>query len=159
MNAEISRRRCLARLVALAAVLVLAGCGENGTLTGKVTYRGQPVPKANVYFLCEDKTSKSVKCDDLGNYTIKLPIGKAQVCVNNVDQVAPAMMSQMIAKQQSGKDTKADIEQSIKTMEKEIGDGRGGSVAVPRKYNTAESSGLIVHVAGGKQLLDIPLVD
>ena len=108
MKADLSRRRSLARLVPLIAALLLAGCGKNGTLTGKVTYRGQPVPKANVYFLCADNTSKSVKCDDQGNYTIQLPIGTAQVCVNNVDQAAPAQMAQMMAKQPSGEDAKAD---------------------------------------------------
>src|SRR5262249_23343131 len=132
MKPEISPMRYLAQLVLLTAVLMLAGCGKNGTLTGKVTYKGEPVPKATVIFLCENQQAFTVKCDEQGVYSVKLPIGKAQVGVNNVDQVAPSMMGKMMSQQQSGKDSKANIEKSIQDMQQQIGGGGvGGLITVP----------------------------
>src|SRR5262249_1295009 len=101
MQAQISPCRCPAWLMPPTAGLVLAGCGTGGPLTGKVTYKGEPIPKATVSFLCENKQVFTVKCDDQGNYTIKLPIGTAQVVVSNIDQVAPALMGKMMAQQRS----------------------------------------------------------
>jgi hypothetical protein len=159
MQAEILPRCCLAQLMPLAMVLLLFGCGTNGTLTGKVTYKGEPMPRATVSFLCENQQAFTVKCDDKGDYTIKLPIGRAQVVVNNVDQVAPAIMGKMMTQQQGGKDATAEIAQSIQAMQMQIGSGGAGGVAVPGKYNRLETSGLTVDVAGGKQRYDIALRD
>jgi hypothetical protein len=157
-------RRPFASFVCLLSVLALGGCGKAGTLTGKVTYNGQPVARATVSFLAEGgKTSVTVKCDDQGVYTAVVPLGTARVGVHNVDQAAPDMMMMRMmsqATQQAGeKNAKGEIEKSVQSMQKQVGSARGSGVAIPARYNAPEKSGLEVEIKGGRQTFDIPLAD
>jgi hypothetical protein len=61
------------RLPALVLLLALSGCG--GPLvkvTGRLTYKGQPVPSTDVIFQPDDGSRHSVgHTDDQGNFTLK----------------------------------------------------------------------------------------
>ena len=144
-----------------AVVILLTGCGKIGTLTGQVTYKGAPVSKATIIFLSENGRAESVKCDNDGNYKIKLPLGKARVAVHNTDQAAPTMMMQGMSKsaqQSNGRRSSSDIEKGIISVQKEWAGGTGAA-SIPAKYNSADKSGLMVDVAGGSQKYDMPLGD
>jgi hypothetical protein len=82
-------RRIAARpLIATAAVLFLAGCNNKGTVTGKVTLNGQPLPGGLVYVSSEAPETEAfaaapnggIRKD--GTYTVRnVPIGKARITV------------------------------------------------------------------------------
>jgi hypothetical protein len=61
-------------VAALALLLAATGCGGSGLLkvTGRLTYKGQPVPNTQVTFLPDDGSRKSVgHTDDDGHFTLK----------------------------------------------------------------------------------------
>jgi hypothetical protein len=60
-------------LAAALALLVASGCGSNLVkVTGRLTYKGEPVPSTNVTFFPDDggRPSHGVT-DDNGNFTLK----------------------------------------------------------------------------------------
>jgi hypothetical protein len=61
------------RLAALALLLALAGCGGRLVkVTGKLTYKGQPVPYTAVTFVPDDGSRPSMgMTDEQGNFTLQ----------------------------------------------------------------------------------------
>jgi hypothetical protein len=62
------------RLAALALLVAAAGCGKSRlvTVTGKLTYKGQPVPSTRVTFFPDDGGRRSTGVtDDSGNFTLR----------------------------------------------------------------------------------------
>src|SRR5205807_7981047 len=60
--------------VSLALLLAVSGCNSSGLVsaTGKLTYKGQPVPSTRVYFQPEDGSRRSTGLtDDNGNFTLQ----------------------------------------------------------------------------------------
>src|SRR5262249_43114319 len=73
------------RLLALA--LLAGGCSSSGTVTGKVTYKGEPLGSGKVAFYSANATATG-DIDASGNYTIpKAPLGPVRV---TVETIAPA---------------------------------------------------------------------
>jgi len=62
-------------VVVLFGVLVLVGCSNSkpvGSITGKVTYKGQPVTSGSINFIAPDRgIGADCKLDASGNYSIK----------------------------------------------------------------------------------------
>jgi hypothetical protein len=61
-------------LAALAVVVASSGCGDSHLLkvTGKVTWKGQPVPSTQVTFMPDDGSRPSNGLtDDKGNFTLR----------------------------------------------------------------------------------------
>jgi hypothetical protein len=165
MKASHVRAVCL-RLVVLIgplAAVLFAGCGSRGTLYGTVAYKGKPVPKATIAFLCSAGAVPVTISDSEGNYRVsKVPLGQAKVSVQNLTQIMPAMMGKMMAKQKdaggkdAGKDSKAGIEQ----MMKQLGGGEDGKLLLlPERANDPERSGIAVDVLGGAQEFNIVITD
>src|SRR5262249_5040643 len=81
-----SRGMCRIILVGLpffTLALLVVGCSSEGTLSGKVTYKGEPVQGGSVYFHPEGKDGNfpSVIQTD-GSYSVsKLPRGTAKISV------------------------------------------------------------------------------
>jgi hypothetical protein len=70
-----------------AAALSLAGCARTGTVTGKVTYKGKPVPGAMVSFIPDPpdpgKPTVSSQTGDDGSYEIRgVATGPVKVTVD-----------------------------------------------------------------------------
>lgn len=131
-------------LVALLMVLTLAGCGksvETGTLTGKVTYKGQPLEFGSVMLQPKDGgpvARGTIGAD--GTYSMAIdgkpgaPIGVNQVRVT------------CFTSQRPGADSGG---------EKSVGDS-----LIPERYSRFSSSGLLVEVRPGENPpYDIELTD
>jgi len=78
-------RRALGGALVLAA-LAMSGCTgkPTGTVSGKVTYKGQPVTSGEVQFIDQSKgLGASGKLDGSGNYTLEgqLPAGTYKVYI------------------------------------------------------------------------------
>jgi hypothetical protein len=99
-----------------------------GTVSGKVTYKGQPLPFGLVTFHPEKgKKVFSGKLHADGTYEVKdVPVGKARVTIE--------------VKAEKGK-----------------AKGPAPRVAIPAKYANSKTSGLTVEVKKGKQTHDVNL--
>jgi hypothetical protein len=118
---------------------VLAGCNMSGgparyTVTGKVTYQGEPVEEGEITF--QDPAAGSVNSAKLaagGNYSLELPAGDFRV------SVAPPLVEI-----KSGADTPPDmVPKPVKN--------------IPKKYWVMESSKLTAPVAKDKRTHDFEL--
>src|SRR5262245_48509919 len=71
----------------LLLVPLVAGCGPGeGTVSGKVTYDGKPLPGGLVTFRPADPRQNpvSVQLDKEGNFpATALPVGEVKVCIDN----------------------------------------------------------------------------
>lgn len=77
MKINASTTNILACLLTASALLLASGCGGDGfgkryAVSGKVTYKGQPVPKGNIYFVPDDPESRSAESPIAsdGSYTL-----------------------------------------------------------------------------------------
>ena len=132
------------------SVALLAGCGGETpkdvpkgliNVTGKVTYKGNPVPNATVSFVptLPDKQSSVGKTDSSGNYTLEmspsakgvLP-GEYRVRIEAVDGVA-------------GMGAKGEV---IKPKS-----------LIPEKYAKVDTSGIMLKVSPSEKKHDFELKD
>jgi hypothetical protein len=73
-------------------LLVVVGCGDavNGTaISGKVTYRGQPLADGSLTFYPQTGRPISTGTDSTGVYTVELPPGEYQVAIQAPGVVVP----------------------------------------------------------------------
>ncbi len=145
-------RRQFSVAVGLLVAFAVAGCGSGDAklvpVTGKVTYKGQPVAKAGVTFVHSDgKMSPVGVTDENGVFTLGSPVGQgAMVGEYKVGIVKKAAREGMPA------DPKP--EDMIKMM------GAGGKrVAepkdeIPAKYADTKTSGLTAKVTSDKKQND-----
>ena len=118
------------------ALLTLAGCGSSvaptGTVTGQVTLGGNPLTTGVVTLVNRDQgLGASSELDASGKYQIEaVPTGQYQVVIQGPEAPSPEEM-----------DEGAKIEAS----------------SVPPKYQAAETSGLSVEIAEGKNQADFEL--
>jgi hypothetical protein len=117
----------------LLALCLLGGAvwlGRGGTVFGKVTYRGQPVPTGKVSILSEDGVvcSGDIRAD--GRYIVyRVPPGAAKFAVAVYPAAAPGPVLVSAPR----------------------------PVPVPRRYRDFDTSGLILSVTRGGQLFHIEL--
>ena len=154
---------CLLRRLIGASLLgvllvVMAGCGSKGSLTGKVTYNDTPLAKgARLTFIsANDRAFSTTISTDDGSYSIDgLPVGEYKVIV------APPTEPNMPKVVQGG-------EQNKMTKDKKgIWGGGTGPVqsgkkafSIPRKYIDESSTTAAVTVKSGKQVdVNIQLTD
>jgi hypothetical protein len=147
-----------------AALLVVASCGNTGKLSGKVMFKGSPVPRAKIQFLCDNGKLLDATSDDNGNYTVRgVPIGRVRVGVKNFTEGMAEGMAQFMqdqANKGSGKEKGADIKQSMEGMMKNVGSKSGaGFMLLPKTVLDPEKSGIIIEVQGGSQEQDIIVPD
>jgi hypothetical protein len=139
-------------LVAL-TLLALVGCGGNtGTVTGKVSYKGQPVPGGNVVFTNADqsKTERAPIQSD-GTYTSsQIPVGEMLVGVEPPPQGPRAKMPPG-AKM-------PDLPPDSPGMANYAGGG-GAQVDIPASLQNPKTSGYTTTVSRGSQTFDIDLKD
>lgn len=85
---RIITRRAAVAAAALIAALLPAGCGRTptgtATVTGKVSFQGQPLPGGVVRFLAaDDERAGSAVINRDGTYEMKeAPVGKVKICVD-----------------------------------------------------------------------------
>jgi len=88
-------RRCLGVVILVGGLLALAGCGGKtvGSVSGKATYKGEPVTSGSVVFTNPAKgVAADGQLDGSGNYSIKdLEAGTYKVSLSppQVEQLEP----------------------------------------------------------------------
>jgi hypothetical protein len=124
------------RLAALLCLAILAAAAQarpakkTGTIMGKVTYKGKPLPGGTVTFHpAKGKAITGIIQPD-GTYAVKdVPLGPAKVAIET---------------------------ESVKPKPGAAPKG-GKYIPIPAKYASPKTSGLTYMVAAGKQTLDIVL--
>jgi hypothetical protein len=134
----------------VAGLLVLpAGCGtksateETAEVSGKVLFKGQPLPGGRVSFVeAEGGLSISGNIDEKGNYKLMAPVGNVRISVDN----------EMLNKRrgQGGAMLKRPGSEAPVTM-------KGTYIKLPVKYTRPDTSGLTYTVKPEKQTFDIKL--
>jgi hypothetical protein len=130
-----------------------AGCGGGGTgsvehaeVSGKVRFKGQPLPGGRITFVTVQGGFAHVgTIDEHGNYKIAAPVGAVRIAVDN-----RVLQKQ---KQKGAKDHVLSKRPGAAAPEPLKGD----YVAIPPKYYSAESSGLKYTVLPGPQTFEIRL--
>src|SRR5262245_20776920 len=152
--------RCIIALSMLAVLLLTGACSKYGKLLGKVTYKGQAVPRAQIVFLWENGQLRDATADDKGNYSLSnVPLGRARIGVKNLAQGMADMQANMMAKfGKKAKDALSNLQGSVEPVSKQT-DGSGKFIPLPEKAMDPEKSGLIVDVSGGTQEFNIEVVD
>jgi hypothetical protein len=162
------RRRCAAWLLA-AAFCSFAGCGGSdrpatAPVRGQVTYRGKPVARAVVTFICPGAPRPaSGTTDEAGNYQLTTfepndgaVVGTHVVTVKKrVSQ--PEASLPAVDPNATSTDISKAIEQAEKqTLERERKAEKAGSL-LPAKYERHQTSNLRKEVAPGENIINIEL--
>jgi hypothetical protein len=118
-----------------AAVLFLTGCSSQGTVSGKVSFNGKPLPGGLVSLYDSEGQTRSGGIGKEGNYTVSnVAPGKAQVFVVTLSE-----------------------RPSIRQPENKNSTSLGEYVAIPPKYMDKDQSGITLDVKTGKQDFDIQM--
>ena len=146
----------------LGVLLILsAGCGSKGTVSGKVTVNDEPVRRGTVTFTASTSTwASSVPIGEDGIYTvINAPPGPVKITVASADANPRAGSKLKTRKGQEKEEASGGIEDmppSVRNRFNAAAAGPGGP-SVPKKYNKPETSDLTYEVKPGKQQYDIQL--
>lgn len=148
-----SRGCCLAL-----AILMITGCGgggglpegETGTVTGRVTYKGEPVPEGcTVLFMgSEDGLLATGATNASGDYVLSMRegldivAGTYRVSVMPPDPAATMSQEEAMEKHMAGQ-----LPDPAKVKE------------VPERYRSPESSALVCSVKPGSNTFDIKMDD
>jgi hypothetical protein len=146
-------RRMWAVLLLFPLGLMVAGCGRSSeaTVTGKVTYKGQPLKGGSVSLISEAGGVVRSTIEEDGSYKItKAPVGPAKV---TVDTKALRPVNQKAVK---GPYANANAPQEVLPKSAKGGDA-SRYVAIPARYADPEKSGLTVEVKSGKNEQNIEL--
>jgi len=119
--------------------------GDTGTVSGKVTYKGKPLPGGNVTFAGKDGKSLAAAIHEDGTYSLeKVPPGEYKVAVEteSLRKAAPGGGVPPKGGDKIAPPPAADAPKYV---------------AIPVKYANPETSGLTYTVKTGKQTFDIDL--
>jgi hypothetical protein len=134
-------------LVVLLALLLAVGCGpRTAKVSGKVTYKGAPVPAGTVTFHGDNGVVQAAWLTPSGSYTIngvRPGSFKVSVMPSQPPRAPAPARGKTSASHPSGKGA-ADVA-AIPV------------VPIPEKYKDPEKSGLSYTVVAGEQSIDIPL--
>jgi hypothetical protein len=144
---------------------VLAGCSSQGTITGKVTYQGKPLPSGTVTFVPEQGGHAVTSDIHDGVYKVlKIAPGPAKIAVSIPSR--PAEVVSFIQKMQPPspemKDKKPPATSPPAVSPKAVSpkSARAPKAAsFPTKFTDPNTSGLTYTVISGSQVFDIDLPD
>ena len=154
MRNEVKRLHVLATAAGLTGVIALAAIGCGGTaglakVQGRVTYKGQPVTKGDVFFSPETPGVRGAQgpLGPDGSYRLGTfepgdgaAIGKHKVSIVSQGEdkpIPPRMVGKMMPEDMQG----------------------SGAPLIPKKYFSPETSGLSKEVVSGSNTFDFELVD
>jgi len=142
------------------ATLSAVGCGGGtGTVTGKVTYNGNPLKGGEVWYVSEaSKQTLSAQIGEDGTYTVnQVPVGPAKIVVKTKQLLVQAYAGPPAGRGGAGKgkEPKHTNEGGYEKPSNE--DAKRKFVAIPTRYEDAETSGLTYTVRRGSQNNDVKL--
>lgn len=131
----------------LPLLVIVVGCqGNQGTVSGKITYNGQPLPEGIVTFHTTDGKARPTNIQEDGSYTAPdVPTGPATI---SVQTSAPSRPAGKAAAAPAGGDQSGA--EGMRTR-------KVASVAIPAKFADPKTSGLTYTVTSGSQTHDIEL--
>jgi hypothetical protein len=131
----------------MGAALAATGCAARGTVSGKVTYKKQPLSTGTVIFFGPNNSRASSQIGPDGTYTISgILAGPAKIAVSTPPPApAPGMAMKMDASKMGGP---ADAGK---------GAAQAKSLTIPPQYNDPDKSNLTYEVKAGEQQHDIEL--
>jgi hypothetical protein len=142
-------------LVALSIASLCAGCRpQTGNVSGKVVYRGQPLPGGFVTFRPDDPNTNSVSyaLEADGKFVVELPVGPVKVCVDNREfEPLPPTLPPSLPNVNLPAEVKQAMSQPQQVSER--------WVKIPAKYYELESTDLSFEVVGGNQQQTLELRD
>ena len=141
---------------ALLTVLCLTatGCGSYGSVSGKVSYKGEPVGGGSVLFYSEGQATVRSDIGPDGAYKVeKVPPGLVKIAVETKSAQPTARPPGMPTPppEAMAKDASSSPLYNPKNQPK------GKYVAIPEDYSDFSKSGLSLTVTGGAQPHDIEL--
>jgi hypothetical protein len=139
--------------------LLLAGCSSSqGTITGKITYQGKPLPAGTVTFVPTQGGHAVTSEIQDGEYKVtKVPVGLVKIAVTTPSQAPSpqfletkmALPADLLEKAQPGKSAESPAK-APKAKK---------PVPIPTKFSDPDKSGLTYTVKRGPQVFDIDLPD
>ena len=161
------RPRTMALAAILFTLLAAPGCGPNlkdrGTVKGRLTFNGEPVPGATIAFVTDDNLQGSGHTDENGDYEVRdAPVGKTRVFINAPKARPGIAMSGGVKPPEvpkgSGPMKPPDGEKFPQPEDKPPPKIDPAKVKpIPQKYELPETSGLTFTVEKGTQTFDIKL--
>lgn len=162
------RRLALLCLLALPLSLLAAGCGKEGTVSGKVYYKGELLKGGMVTFFPESAKAGDFRSPigEDGSYSIpKVPPGSAKIAVmvgiptpppsifkgRSAERAEKAYKSKMTSEEAKKAATPKDKDAPFNPL------ASGYTSPLPEKYSDPDKSGLTVNVTGGKMTHDIKM--
>jgi len=126
-------------LVVALVLAACAGCGTStGTVSGQVTFKGQPIPKGTITFVPKEKKIRpAAGVIQNGKYSVEVPVGDVAIAVNVPSMKPPVEKGKKPVKKVKGKKTEDED--------------------VSPKYKDSTTSGLTMTVIKGEQTKDIAL--
>jgi hypothetical protein len=151
--------RTLISTTALLGMVILLGCSSErhfptGQVTGKITYKGQPVPGGTIMFISTSEAGDfgggAIKED--GTYDVpKAPAGtckiQMQVKTGGSPAIPPQQLAMMKREIQKAKEAGVKVPEDLKLD----GTKKKATFDFPRKYSDVSSSGLTMEVTTGTQ--------
>ncbi len=132
--------------------LLVVGCGRSkGTLSGKVTYRGAPLPGGSITIVPEKGNAAqtvSGKIESNGTYSVSnVPVGAVKVSIR-VSEPTPFAEARIPPSEMAAKGNEAVKPRANPAQP---------TVRLPLEYSDPEKSGLRYTINGGSQTQDIDL--
>lgn len=151
MYTSVRLHRLWAGLLLLSGALMVAGCGGSsvGTISGKVSYKGQALKGGTVSVIPKSGPVQSSTIAEDGGYRLaKVPVGPAQIAVET-ESLRPKEQKSL-----PGPYAKAPKDALPPGLV--MGDAKH-YVKIPEQYADAEKSGLSLDVKSGKNDHNIDL--
>jgi hypothetical protein len=152
------RRNWLAGTCIL-GLTAFAGCSSGGRtfptgeVSGKVTFKGEPISLGKITFITTGPTGDfGTGIINDGVYTLDAPLGLCKVEIQmqtdeNKYAVPPQQMKMVKAKMKAMKDQGMKVPDDLPVTKK-------STFTLPDKYKMADKSGLTLDVKDGKQTMD-----
>jgi hypothetical protein len=139
--------------IALLLIALLPGCEANtGDVSGKVSYRGKPLPYGTILFYCSDQQIISRLIAPDGSYEASgIPTGATRVAIRTYPPIPPGyQIPQRLPPSRNAP--------NLGRAPTEEGSGhKAAHVKIPGKYSSPEESGLLLDVNEGQQTFLIDL--
>ncbi len=144
--------RCCGLILCVCVILLTAGCGSKGAVSGKVLYQGKPVSAGTVSFVLEGGGVLSSPIREDGTYTIQnVPPGEVKITVETTSARPPSVQ------ERPGQKAPEFMMKYVKEKDSKLAERAKRYVPIPEQYSDPAKSNLTYVVKSGKQEHDIDM--
>jgi hypothetical protein len=150
----------LGRVLALSALILVAGCTSHGSVSGKVSYKGKTLPAGLVTFIPEAGKGHpfNAEIQEDGSYTVnKVPTGPVKILVKTTEPPKPPARTGPGGVGIHMGPPEGALPEGVKNPLADLKAEAAKYVKIPPKYADAEQSDLTYTVTSGAQNYDIEL--